>query len=465
MSIMPFSSMSFEKFQAAVHTALNPVQLGKQESLKADQLLKADGLLAGHAVQCLSQPGLEDQVFFYCLCLLETYCRMATYTPVLRENILKFLLSLLDSGRTVPNFIKNKLAQVVCLCIMQEYGTTWQSAFKDMISWWMRSSAHADMFLKICWTLNEDMIGMNVSDEKVVRMKDWLRERDIPQLVHIWGLLLTDHSQPLLVKQALRCISGYACWIDVNLTANPDLLSRIYACLANDSFRSKSVECLTGIVAKGMPVLEKLKLIVYLNLPSVFSGALQLREEDEEFFEKTCRLLGECGVSLYSTAYTQEIADYYIQVLIPVLITYLEACLSIPECLLSLAQMCTVVPEYFKGGRPFDANLFLKLFNVFILVCKYPVDYDFECPGEDEELFPEIRQAYAVPFDHCLALLGSAGNDFMLSFISENMTRTDDQKAKELAVFLAFRYCDAHRGYMFSVQAPGGVKKLTLMIK
>jgi hypothetical protein len=169
----------------------------------------------------------------------------------------------------MPNFLKNKMAQLWSRVVVEEYVKGgWAAAVREMCEWCMQSAEHADFFLRVCLALNEELTADILDDRKesreVTMVKDRLREGDIASLVQRWRLLLTtERTQKQLIRMSLRCISGYAPWIDVNLTANPDLLQPIYSCLESPDFNTLAVECLTAIVGKGMAVSEKLKLIVY----------------------------------------------------------------------------------------------------------------------------------------------------------------------------------------------------------
>lgn len=457
-------TMSLEQVTSTIYTALNPGSAGKEASLEADRVLKSNHSLWPLILQVLaSQVAVQDQVIFYCLSLLEHYSHS---TCSFRSGFTRLCAEWLSEGRTVKmaNFIKNKTAQIWCRLVIEEYTSGWPTVFSEMYSWWMMTAEHADLFLRICLAVNEELCKDILDDRKedtmITRVKDKMREGDVGQLLQVWRLLITDRQQKALARMALRCIAGYAPWIDVNLTANPDLLQHVYACLESADFCSLAIECLTAIVGKGMAVSEKLKLIVYLNLNSVYLGTLRMKEENEEFFQKACRLLNISGYTLLNT-FDDQVAAYLLQSLVPTLTQYLLSTDSM-ECLLSLAPFTCQVPEYFKG-RPSILNsesILLDLFKAVIKVLTLPSHFDFDSPGEEEELFPEVRQKYMSAFDQSLAVLGGPATTVMIEKMQVSGNPNADLEHQELGVYLCFRYCDAHRGFSF-VNSVGGNQKLS----
>lgn len=132
--------------------------------------------------------------------------------------------------------------------------------------------------------------------------KDRMRDDCVNTLVEIWYQILGTYrtNMTLLTRECLAVMRPYistaillsgvgfvpfsyhpvcrhntfaSAWIDLSLIVNDKFIPFFFECLSNTQLRREACNCITQVVAKGMPPLQKLDLIVRLKVLELVSSA------------------------------------------------------------------------------------------------------------------------------------------------------------------------------------------------
>ena len=63
-------------------------------------------------------------------------------------------------------------------------------------------------------------------------------------MVKAWFQILQQHGQSDYANAALRCLSLYVSWIDLNLVVTPDFIRGLYQYMSIPELKSSACECL-----------------------------------------------------------------------------------------------------------------------------------------------------------------------------------------------------------------------------
>jgi exportin-T len=492
-------------------TTKNEKEKAKQDSVQAFSLLKSQPeryfFILLERFSDLSAE--SDDRLFLCLSLFEIYycgessgwvdhLRGQPNNPVhlIREKLLMGIIALLQK-RPLASFITSKIAQIFAKIFIREY-ISWPAFFPDLSQVLMpRGCLDAssqwtgeELFLKTCLAVNESIAVQayqkDDADAKLhAEIKDVMRGRDVSFLVSIWenelkGNNTTSAFTKKIQNLALRCFGAYTPWIDVALTAKPDILAIVYNFLGDREMRCNACVCLTEIVAKGMPVLEKLKLLKYLNVMSIFDAILAdpLNRNggngDDSFLSKSCILLCTCGETIASGIKLENSkASFLIEYLFELAMRmgkFLEG-LDTVEHKILLIPFCNDFTDFIKREKAILSPIqrdFCKSFLFIILKnLEYPDCYfdDFTSP-EDEEVFPDFREGLFLSYDSLMNGLAGEATPLLYEYIEgaalcEPVKNGKDLKKKELALTLLYRHPETIKTQPVFSYSIGGVAKTT----
>ena len=95
-------------------------------------------------------------------------------------------------------------------------------------------------------------------------------------------------SDSKLVSECLRVIGAYISWIDISLIANERFYTLFIRFMKDQHLRESNCDCLCEVVAKGMDLNAKVKLIE--SIYSLLNGARVFVIDNEEDSEYLCKL-------------------------------------------------------------------------------------------------------------------------------------------------------------------------------
>ena len=450
------------EFSALVERALQTSD--KQAAINANNTLKAQCEYWPQVVTALNNGNMDHARLFLYLSLCESYYSVLGIEECvkLRTAFMSGCLRTLVDMRT--GFVLGKVAQVLSRMFVREYAQEWPRFFTDLYLG-NGDEAAMELFLKTCLAITETIAApyYQRSEEEMrvhTELKDLMRARDMPNLVGLWESLLKGGVSAKIQKLALQCFAAYTPWIDVGLTARQEVLGLIYSMLGNGELRGLAVDCLTEIVGKGMPALEKLKLLQYLNVLSVFDAVLGNCGEDEMFTQKTLCMLNACGDTV-AQGLAKEKSDallgYFFE-LVARLIKFLDLGGVSVEAKLHLVPFCKHVGDWYRRERPSaepHKAAGKEMFVTVLKVCAYPAEFEWDAPGAEEELFPELRAGLLQAYDGLLNGLTTDLNAVLFDFLSN----AQDERQWELALALLHRHPETMKAHpVISYSVSGEVR-------
>ncbi|KAJ3412382.1 pre-tRNA nuclear export protein [Chytridiales sp. JEL 0842] len=468
--------MPMENLERAILVALDPTA---NPELKAEATAYYEQIRADPQgwKLCLSlflaSPKRVPEARFIALQALEEVLRTryntldASERIAIRQSLWSWLQNDVDSSD--PAYIRNKFCQVLVLLFKYQYadGSSWPTFFDDITalvassSSTPRSEITLYMFLRICLAIDEEIISKDgtrtESDIAVANtIKDQMREGSVVKLRDLWfQILMTSYRTGAVdpANMCLRIIGVYVLWIEIKLVVVPEFISTLYDCLQIPGLRVAAVQCLMGIVDKGMGDAQKLDLITVIrasDLPAMVFGDLDKETniaDDEEFFEQVAKFINDLGVEIclcwdHTPAYDVRGACLvHLQKILPYAIKYLEndyddiACLVFPfvDEYIKLLKDTQKQGNIIKGIasvaelRMYEADItkfveesFVILLRAVIKKMKYDeeVPHEFGEANEDDALFQQLRRTLRGKME----LLGEINSDLFLNYFSSVIT-------------------------------------------
>jgi hypothetical protein len=186
-------------------------------------------------------------------------------------------LSSNNSSERVEPYALNSVANILTLCLKNDYPENWASAFDEILSFsdygWMgitlstRIIAELDVEVVM---FSESRTQNEINHNRIV--KDAMR--DGATLYNIVNFLVTSAGQAWTTQKDDCIVIGEGClntlatmigWIDVNIIVNDTILPQIYEYLQYVPLSSAACGCVLEIAKKGMDPSEKVKLLANIN--------------------------------------------------------------------------------------------------------------------------------------------------------------------------------------------------------
>eukprot|EP00899_Mesostigma_viride_P013244 jgi/Mesvir1/21920/Mv01977-RA.3 len=165
------------------------------------------------------------------------------------------------SVQPLPQYVKNKLAQVAVAVLALEYPCAgWPNFFLDLLGALGQGPGVGDMFCRILNALDEDVIRQAhvVQSNGLTRsmeIKDAMREQCIGRIVDAWYNLVAAYrlSLPSLAASALDGLHRYIGWVDIELVTSDRFMSLFFnlLALAPASTTSGGMDAAPGVGANG----------------------------------------------------------------------------------------------------------------------------------------------------------------------------------------------------------------------
>jgi len=190
----------------------------------------------------------------------------------------------------VPNFVRNKCAQLFSSLIAQEYPHSWPSIFRRLFSILpdvgetrKQNIGSSDIellyrFLLVLYCLDEEFISLSAiqrSGQIGTRLRDGMRSDCIQQIVNL-AIQITHsyHTTSDSRLEELCCLSLDICrrfveWIDISLVTDSVFISTVFSMMIQPKrqcARSVASRIFSEIVSKKMSLEKKYQLLCSLNL-------------------------------------------------------------------------------------------------------------------------------------------------------------------------------------------------------
>lgn len=209
-------------------------------------------------------------------------------------------------------FIRNKLIKVLVVLFGKRYYNNSQEFFNHLIAVLRMQSAtpedyysKVEMFLKACKTLNEEIIAPSSLDpnrefqERSNEIKDSVREGVLVALTSEWISIMNDCYQRgihKLVKLCLDTFSEYIPWMPIEFSTSSEFVQSMYQYAEIEDLSASAVDCITQIVLKKMPPIDKLILIQSLDMTLILDKLVQMSSALDSDM-KTAHLINVLGTA------------------------------------------------------------------------------------------------------------------------------------------------------------------------
>lgn len=180
---------------------------------------------------------------------------------------------------TIEPYIMNNVANILTLCIKNDFPENWPTAFDEILSFSEMGRSGTNLSTRIIADLDVEVVMFSEgrTQEEVAHntcIKDAMREGCIIENIvqFLCGSVIVDSPQrDDLSCLCLTSLAEMIGWIDINLIVNDTVLPRLYQFLLDKTLCSPACDCLLEIAKKGMDSVDKVKLISSIRLVDTLS--------------------------------------------------------------------------------------------------------------------------------------------------------------------------------------------------
>ncbi|KPI85347.1 exportin T (tRNA exportin)-like protein [Leptomonas seymouri] len=223
----------------------------------------------------------------------------ATQASELYRTLFSFIHRYLFASPTVApaDYIVNKHAQMMVVGLQCFYPARWPTIFDDLFEMLNRRQASsylpsADLVtvyvLRVFEYVDERVVCVRDRQERGkqqrardMELKDAMRERVIPQAVHVWYTVLVSDARvrtPEVARLCLSVVQTYIEWVDVALFMTADWINLLYFLLTVPPLRVAACECLLSLVEKKQMPGIKMESLRTLNVIDALPRMIALFE-------------------------------------------------------------------------------------------------------------------------------------------------------------------------------------------
>ncbi|KAF5208558.1 pre-tRNA nuclear export protein [Clavispora lusitaniae] len=220
---------------------------------------------------------LNDGLRFFIFQVLDENIDKLTQEQLytLNTSMFKYLNDIIALDGDDAVYLRNKLADVFGHLFCLVYPSVDADFLKTLLL--LASSNNilsVDYYLRIMISIHSEIGDKLISRTRETQdrnnaLKDLIRERDMPQLVHSWKTVLQSVRDETAQGNALKLVGYYVDWMDFTLFIQNGFLPLIYDFLSVFELRRQACSTLVEIISKKMKPASKLELISILDLASI----------------------------------------------------------------------------------------------------------------------------------------------------------------------------------------------------
>jgi hypothetical protein len=241
------------------------------------------------------KPSTRPEVTFWCLQLIHQAVSLSLFSSnppshgpaqVARQSVLDFATAVTTTHAATnpqPNFVRNKIAQLVAAFVAADYPDGWPDAMRKFIlplasDESKRTLGSLDLFFRVLRALDDDVTSIHAAQRSEsarlisVRVKDAIRLDCTQEFVEILATLVTV---PAYLDHAYDLVARNVEWLDIGLFANDSFLQGMYSSITSAvacPSRAASAFALRAILSKRMPDDSKLALLKHLQVILLLSS-------------------------------------------------------------------------------------------------------------------------------------------------------------------------------------------------
>ena len=339
---------------------------------------------------------LNDGLRFFIFQVLDENIDKLTQEQLytLNTSMFKYLNDIIALDGDDAVYLRNKLADVFGHLFCLVYPSVDADFLKTLLLLALSNNIlSVDYYLRIMILIHSEIGDKLISRTRETQdrnnaLKDLIRERDMPQLVHSWKTVLQLVRDETAQGNALKLVGYYVDWMDFTLFIQNGFLPLIYDFLSVFELRRQACLTLVEIISKKMKPASKLELISILDLASIMGS---LKDNDVDFIEDMSRLANQMGLEL--TIVLENDASLLPEInallhkLWPIVLDFLghdydDVSLQVFPFLQLFLLLCKKVPALATD------DLLSTILRKVIDKMKYDEDDD---PFDDDEDFQEVR--------------------------------------------------------------------------
>ncbi|KAL6740200.1 hypothetical protein Aduo_013580 [Ancylostoma duodenale] len=187
------------------------------------------------------------------------------------RSLLSHWIQKLSTRPDQPVFLVNKMAHIFSLVFAADFPDRWPTFMDDIfLSRGLDSVPLVVFYLKTLLAIDSEVVDRDIQRTKTVfdrntKIKDFMRDLCIPQIVQSWWTILERCSDVTAQCLCLDAVAAFVDWIDVELVANDVFVPLVIARLGNKDISEAAVRAVSALIQKGMPPSKKLSLVTALT--------------------------------------------------------------------------------------------------------------------------------------------------------------------------------------------------------
>lgn len=357
------------------------------------------------------------------------------------ECTLEFIKEKYDCIVTVPHYL-SKYSYLMCLCVRNGYPTQF-NIFEPLVTL-VKESENSLVFLKLLFSIleqiNDEIIEREsgtTQDDIVIanRIKDAMRDKDVPIIVDLCRTVLENHSQVdnQLVIGAIDTLADLIDWNTLSLFE--PCFDPITQFLEMKEYQQNALYCFYSFMNKGMDPAAKITLIKDMGIIEKIRG-FGIDVDDLELTQSISDIITKLGLLILEiidstpvgTPYLADAQGLILELL--GLILFTEPCLFANADVKSAQHLVKFVNQIVLYLRKIETlgedltQILLKIQDVCIQKTEYPDWCTFEDGklGEEEENFIELR----------LELVNLYSNTLLIADLKVRALKIIEEKLVEL---------------------------------
>lgn len=391
----------------------------------------------------------------------------------IKETLLDYIRRAYGSGsqdQVDPASLQNKLTQTLTFLFMAMYNQGWESFMDDVLSLTSLQNngvrdnfAGTVLYLRILGSIHDEIADVIISrstaeTKRNTDLKDALRRRDVAKVTASWEEILSQwrDQNDGVVEMCLKVIGKWVSWIDISLILGGtlkvlfELAGRVKPGNGEDKVRDAAIDTFTEIVAKKMKPVDKIGLIVYLNLGQVISQLIaspalnELRTTssyDTDLAEAVAKLVNNSVFDIVKVLDDTQVeptireqADRLIHTFLPLLLRFFSD--EYDEICSTVIPSLTDLLTFLRKAKPLSkeySDMLQPVLSAIIQKMRYDETSSWgeEDEQTDEAEFQELRRRLQV-LQKSVAAVDEALYVEILSNVVGNTFQTLDQRGGQM---------------------------------
>lgn len=187
------------------------------------------------------------------------------------RNLLSHWIQKLSTRADQPVFLINKMAHIFSLVFAADFPERWPTFIDDLfLSQGLDTIPLVVFYLKTLLAIDSEVVDRDIqrnkqSFDRNTKIKDFMRDLCVPQIVKSWWTILERCSDVTAQCLCLDALAVFVDWIDVDLIANDLFVQLVISRLGNKELSEAAVRAVSALIFKGMLPAKKLSLVTALT--------------------------------------------------------------------------------------------------------------------------------------------------------------------------------------------------------